>query len=199
MQHRRRLQEEGEEEEAERGVGVSAVHTSGAGTNEGTTQQGEQAVRRSRKVKHQGKEVGGKEEREEWEGEREGMSREFAFEEYRWQPDGMQHRMVALVGDLLSRQQFLSLLCLLAPHPRVLPPNHTRPLNESQRGQGGRARRVVDVGWRFNLTWGAPVRSTARGAAVWLPGSKTTPLQRTSNLLFREEVLPAAVPVEEEG
>ncbi|CAI5941571.1 unnamed protein product, partial [Closterium sp. NIES-65] len=85
---------------------------------------------------------------------------------------GMQHRTVALVGDSLSRQQFLSLLCLLAPHPRVLPPNHTRPLNAVNGGGQGVA--VVDVG-------------------------NTTLLQRTSNLLCHEHMLPAAVPVEEEG
>ncbi|CAI5963699.1 unnamed protein product [Closterium sp. NIES-64] len=87
-----------------------------------------------------------------------------------------------------------------APCPRVLPPNHTHPVNAASEGrEGGQGVAVVDVGWRFNLTWGAPVRGTARGAAVWLPGSNTTLLQRTSNLLCREEVLPAVVPVEEEG
>ncbi|CAI5494549.1 unnamed protein product [Closterium sp. Naga37s-1] len=112
----------------------------------------------------------------------------------------MRHRTVALVGDSLSRQQFLSLLCLLAPRPRLLPPNHTHPVNAASGGrEGGQGVAVVDVGWRFNLTWGAPVRGTARGAAVWLPGSNTTLLQRTSTLLCRDEALPAAVPVEEEG
>ncbi|CAI5462093.1 unnamed protein product [Closterium sp. Yama58-4] len=108
--------------------------------------------------------------------------------------------VVALVGDSLSRQQFLSLLCLLAPRPRVLPPNHTRPVNEGSEGRaragrgGGGGRGVA-----LQPHGGAPVRGTARGAAVWLPGSNTTVLQRTSNLLCREDVLPAAVPVEEEG
>ncbi|CAI5524122.1 unnamed protein product [Closterium sp. Naga37s-1] len=93
-----------------------------------------------------------------------------------------------------------ALPALLAPRPRVLPPNHTHPVNAASEGrEGGQGVAVVDVGWRFNLTWGAPVRGTARGAAVWLPGSNTTLLQRTSNLLCREEVLPAVVPVEEEG
>ncbi|CAI5983259.1 unnamed protein product, partial [Closterium sp. NIES-64] len=188
MRQRRRVQEEGRQEEAEGGWRVGWVQTSDAGANERTPQQGEQIERRSRKGGDQGKEEGGQD--GDGEGEGEGMSRDFAFEEYRWQPHGMQHRTVALVGDSLSRQQFLSLLCLLAPHPRVLPPNHTRPLNAVNGGGQGVA--VVDVGWRFNLTWGAPVRGTARGAAVWLPGSNTTLLQRTSNLLCHEHMLPAA-------
>ncbi|CAI7904853.1 unnamed protein product [Closterium sp. NIES-54] len=186
---RRRFQEEGSQEDPERVVGGGSVERSDAGANEGTPQQGEQTGRKSRKAADRGKEDEG-EEGGPGEGELKGMSRDFA----------MQHRTVALVGDSLSRQQFLSLLCLLAPRPRVLPPNHTHPVNEASEGrEGGQGVAVVDVGWRFNLTWGAPVPGTARGAAVWLPGSNTTLLQRTSNLLCREEVLPAAVPVEEEG
>ncbi|GJP43335.1 hypothetical protein CLOM_g2811 [Closterium sp. NIES-68] len=217
-QTRRLLEQRQQELEAERGDRLDA-HSVGASAGE--KQQKEQLQRVELHGRQQEEQQDGRRNRrgqEEEEGD--GMWRGFAFEEYRWQPDGcdlppfnasdfltrFRHRTIAFVGDSLSRQQFLSLLCLLAPHPHVLtweqaqgidPANEVNPGNAAQQGVQVQ---VVNVDFRFNLTWGPAVLGIARGAAIWLPGSNTTIIQRTSNLLCREELLPTDVEVEgEEG
>ncbi|GJP82806.1 hypothetical protein CLOP_g13035 [Closterium sp. NIES-67] len=210
-QTRRLLEQRQQELEAERGDRLDA-HSVGASAGE--KQQKEQLQRVELHGRQQEEQQDGRRNRrgqEEEEGD--GMWRGFAFEEYRWQPDGcdlppfnasdfltrFRHRTIAFVGDSLSRQQFLSLLCLLAPHPHVLtweqaqgidPANEVNPGNAAQQGVQVQ---VVNVDFRFNLTWGPAVLGIARGAAIWLPGSNTTIIQRTSNLLCREELLPTDV------